>query len=84
MAPAGFHAYHCLGRCDFPMNQDQRPTNHAIVKSMARLAGLSDLVQWPSCVPGALSSVTMLFESDEKMVVLKSYEDMVAEECRCQ
>ena len=87
MAPAGYDAYHCLGRCEFPLTQEQRPTNHATVQSLVQHMGLSeasDLVQRPSCVPSALGSLHVLFLPDDNMVVLKKYMDMVAEECGCQ
>ncbi|XP_043229362.1 bone morphogenetic protein 2-like [Amphibalanus amphitrite] len=87
VAPSGYDAYHCLGRCEFPLTQEQRPTNHATVQSLVEhmgLGGAEQMVQRPSCVPSALSSLHVLFLPDDNMVVLKKYMDMVAEECGCQ
>ena len=87
VAPTGYDAFHCLGRCEFPITQEQRPTNHATVQSLVQHMGLSapeDRVQRPSCVPSALGSLHVLFLPDDNSVVLKKYMGMVAEECGCQ
>ncbi|XP_037091522.1 bone morphogenetic protein 2-like [Pollicipes pollicipes] len=84
LAPAGYDAFHCLGQCSFPLTQEQRPSNHATVQSLAQQMGLSDQVLRPSCVPSTLSSLFVIFNRDDNTVVLKEYTDMVAEECGCQ
>lgn len=84
IAPKGYNAYHCTGTCSFPLGQSQRPTNHATVQSIVhemRLAGES--VGQPCCVPNRLLSLSLLFYDEFDNVVLKQFEEMVADSCGC-
>ncbi|GIZ03636.1 bone morphogenetic protein 7, partial [Caerostris extrusa] len=39
ISPKGYNAYQCKGNCHFPLGQNQRPTNHATVQSIAHELG---------------------------------------------
>ncbi|XP_063226119.1 bone morphogenetic protein 2-like [Bacillus rossius redtenbacheri] len=82
VAPEGYMAHQCKGPCDFPLGQGQAPTNHATVQSI--MHELKEGVAKPCCVPTSLASFAVLYLDDQMNVVLKKYEDMVAEGCGCQ
>ncbi|XP_070166075.1 bone morphogenetic protein 4 [Polyergus mexicanus] len=83
IAPPGYFAYQCKGMCESPLSQDQRPTNHATIQAIVHKVGLVKDVEKPCCVPIKLQSISILF-FDSENVVLKNYEDMVAERCGCR
>lgn len=83
IAPPGYSAYQCKGVCESPLSQDQRPTNHATIQAIVHKVGLVKDVKKPCCVPIKLQSTSILFFDNEN-VVLKTYEDMVAERCGCR
>ena len=78
----GYNAYACHGRCSFPLGQNQRPTNHATVQSIVSQMNLVNVGQ-PCCVPNRLLSLSLLYYDDYDNVILKQYEDMVADGCGC-
>ncbi|XP_069698628.1 bone morphogenetic protein 2-like [Periplaneta americana] len=84
IAPKGYSAYYCRGHCNFPLGQSQRPTNHATVQSIVHELNLAPDVGKPCCVPTSLLNVPLLFQDDNDNVVLRIYEDMVADSCGCQ
>ncbi|XP_012221208.1 bone morphogenetic protein 2-like [Linepithema humile] len=84
IAPAGYSAYQCKGVCEPPLSQDQRPTNHATIQATVHKMGLVKGVGRPCCVPTKLLSTSILFYDDNENVVLKMYEDMIADRCGCR
>lgn len=83
IAPAGYSAYHCKGHCNFPLSQGQHPTNHATVQSIVYMLRQGKDVNQPCCVPTKLLSISLLYFLDDGNVVLKLYQDMVADRCGC-
>ncbi|XP_012252607.2 bone morphogenetic protein 2-like [Athalia rosae] len=83
IAPKGYSAYHCKGHCNFPLSQGQHPTNHATVQSIVHMLRQGKEVNEPCCVPTKLLSSSILYFDDGDNVVLKLYEDMVADRCGC-
>lgn len=84
IAPAGYSAYQCKGVCEPPLRQEQRPTNHATIQAIVHKMGLVKGVERPCCVPTKLLSTSILFYDDNENVVLKMYEDMIADRCGCR
>ncbi|NP_571951.3 anti-dorsalizing morphogenic protein precursor [Danio rerio] len=84
VSPKGYNAYHCKGSCIFPLSQNMRPTNHAIVQSIINTLKLNKGIQTPCCVPDKLYSISLLYFDDDENVVLKQYDDMVAGSCGCR
>ncbi|XP_024884162.1 bone morphogenetic protein 7-like isoform X2 [Temnothorax curvispinosus] len=82
IAPAGYSAYQCKGVCEPPLSQDQRPTNHATIQAIVHK--MAKGVERPCCVPTKLLSTSILFYDDNENVVLKMYEDMIADRCGCR
>ncbi|GAB6022857.1 hypothetical protein CHUAL_006955 [Chamberlinius hualienensis] len=83
ISPKGYNAYYCKGSCQFPLGQNQRPTNHATVQSIVHQLNLQEGIGRPCCVPNKLFSINLLYFEGNGNVVLKYYEDMVAASCGC-
>ncbi|XP_054720237.1 bone morphogenetic protein 7-like [Uloborus diversus] len=83
ISPKGYSAYQCKGTCHFPLGQNQKPTNHATIQSIAHELGLADAVHLPCCVPDRLLSISLLYFDEHENVILKQYDDMVAASCGC-
>lgn len=81
VAPPGYQAYHCEGECSYPMPKEMNKTNHAIIQSLINSIN-QEVVPEPCCVPTGLTSITLLYMDQDKMV-LKNYADMVVEGCGC-
>ncbi|XP_069815618.1 nodal homolog 2-A-like [Dendropsophus ebraccatus] len=79
--PKKFNAYRCEGACPIPLTEIFKPTNHAYIKSLVKLYD-SDRVEYASCVPVKMRSLSMLMD-EEGDVVMKHHEDMIVEECGC-
>ncbi|XP_035232367.1 bone morphogenetic protein 2-A-like [Stegodyphus dumicola] len=83
ISPKGYNAYQCKGHCHFPLGQNQRPTNHATMQSIASELSLAPNVLQPCCVPDKLLSISLLYFDEHGNVILKQYDDMVAASCGC-
>ncbi|XP_072523889.1 bone morphogenetic protein 2-like [Salminus brasiliensis] len=83
ISPRGYNAYQCVGSCPFPLGGSLRATNHAIVQSIVDALKLSSKVEQPCCVPDVLHPISLLYFDDEENVVLRQYDDMVADSCGC-
>lgn len=83
VAPPGYNAFYCQGQCTFPLAEHLNATNHAIVQTLANSVEPL-LVPRACCVPTQLSSISMLYEDNLNMVVLKSYPSMVVDACGCR
>ena len=83
VAPPGYNAFYCQGQCIFPLAEHLNATNHAIVQTLANSVD-SLLVPRPCCVPTNLTSISMLYEDEHRMVVLKSYPNMMVHGCGCR
>lgn len=83
VAPEGYNAFQCIGKCRFPLGQNLNPTNHATVQSIMHRAGTFPSVAEPCCVPSAYANLSLLFYDAEENVVLKQYDKMVALQCGC-
>ncbi|XP_076226699.1 bone morphogenetic protein 2 [Nomia melanderi] len=84
IAPVGYSAYHCKGVCESPLSQDQQPTNHATIQGIVHKMGLAKGVERPCCVPTKLLGTNILFYDDNENVILKVYQDMIADRCGCR
>ena len=81
IAPTGYNAGTCGGKCLFPMHSAMAPTNHAVVSAIqASLSGHGK----PCCVATELKPITMIYYDYNNNIVLKQYPDMVATSCGCR
>ncbi|CAH1791169.1 unnamed protein product [Owenia fusiformis] len=83
VAPPGYQAYYCKGKCPFPLADHLNSTNHAIVQTLVNSVDPSAVPQ-ACCVPTDLSAISMLYIDEKEKVVLKNYQEMVVEGCGCR
>ncbi|XP_060639862.2 bone morphogenetic protein 2-like [Anolis sagrei] len=88
ISPRGVGAYQCRGGCPFPLGAGLRPSNHAVLRSIARALRPPGprAPPAPCCVPDALLPINLLYfdGGDRDNVVLKQFPDMVAASCGCR
>ncbi|XP_035232613.1 bone morphogenetic protein 7-like [Stegodyphus dumicola] len=82
IAPDGYGAFYCEGRCRFPMNSQMNATNHAILQALVHLTNPAKAPK-PCCAPSQLSPVSVIYFDDNSNVVLKKYKNMVVKSCGC-
>lgn len=92
VAPPGYEAYQCAGKCFFPFGDHLSPTKHAIVQTLVHgalqaseeLAG-SKFVGRACCVPTRLAPTSLLYlDASGTLTYEYGYEDMVVSECGCR
>ncbi|CAL4062156.1 unnamed protein product [Meganyctiphanes norvegica] len=84
IAPEGYDANYCEGRCEFPLQADMNATNHAIVQTLVKVidgpeAGLPSAC----CAPTDLATIPVLYYAYNNKVVLKKYPKMIVKSCGC-
>ena len=83
--PTGYNAFHCKGKCFFPMSQRLNPSSHATVQSIMHVLGLGNQpVDLPCCAPDKLYDITLLYFAENDDAVVQRYKDMVAGSCACR
>lgn len=83
VAPVGYQAFYCDGKCPFPISDYLNSTNHAIVQTLVNSV-MPDRIPEVCCVPTELSSISMLYLDEQNKVVLKNYQGMVVKACGCR
>ncbi|XP_058513600.1 embryonic growth/differentiation factor 1 [Ochotona princeps] len=85
IAPRGFLANFCQGRCALPAPGGPPALNHAVLRALMLAAAPGAGAGGPACcVPARLSPISVLFFDNSDNVVLRHYEDMVVDECGCR
>ena len=82
IAPQGYEAGSCHGKCKFPMHATLNPTNHAVVEGIKYL--VDGKGRCPNCVATEMKPTTMLYYDYSGNIVLKQYPNMVATACGCR
>jgi len=83
VAPKGYDMYYCHGECRFPLADHLNASNHAVLQTL--VSSVNPLVvPQACCVPTKLGKLSLLYLDDSQKVVLKSYDDMIVEECGCR
>ncbi|OAD56740.1 Bone morphogenetic protein 10 [Eufriesea mexicana] len=90
VAPPGYEAYQCSGKCFYPFGDHLSPTKHAIVQTLVHGAlqgveGSSKPVGRACCVPTRLAPTSLLYlDASGTLTYQYGYEDMVVAECGCR
>lgn len=95
IAPLGYEAYQCIGKCYFPIADHLSPTTHAVVQTLVhsflQQSGQnaensdSNKVGRACCVPIRLEPTSLLYlDSKYKLIYEYKYKDMVVAECGCR
>ncbi|XP_064539236.1 protein decapentaplegic isoform X2 [Drosophila montana] len=83
VAPPGYDAYYCHGKCQFPLADHLNSTNHAVVQTLVNNLNPGKVPK-ACCVPTQLEGISMLYLNDQRTVVLKNYQDMTVVGCGCR
>ena len=83
IAPVGYEAYYCAGKCEFPLSAPMNATNHAYIQNLMHLLHRGKIPK-PCCAPTILSPMSILYFLDDNKIALKKYENMVVGGCGCQ
>uniref|UniRef100_A0AC34FPK1 TGF-beta family profile domain-containing protein n=1 Tax=Panagrolaimus sp. ES5 TaxID=591445 RepID=A0AC34FPK1_9BILA len=81
--PNYFDAYYCAGSCEFPLNLNANPSNHALIQSLVNTMSIYPNIPKVCCAPDKMDSLTMLFFDETGNVVLKNFPRMVVSSCSC-
>ncbi|XP_012221855.1 bone morphogenetic protein 2-like [Linepithema humile] len=92
VAPPGYEAYQCSGKCFFPFSDHLSPTKHAIVQTLVHSAlqtnedlNSNKFVSRACCVPTRLAPTSLLYlDASGTLTYEYGYEDMVVSECGCR
>nr|XP_003704270.1 PREDICTED: univin-like [Megachile rotundata] len=89
VAPPGYEAYQCAGKCFYPFGDHLSPTKHAIVQTLVHgaLQGVDGgkPVGRACCVPTRLAPTSLLYlDASGTLTYQYGYEDMVVAECGCR
>ncbi|XP_054084130.1 protein decapentaplegic [Zeugodacus cucurbitae] len=83
VAPPGYDAFYCQGKCPFPLAEHLNSTNHAVVQTLVNNLNPRKVPN-ACCVPTQLEGISMLYLNDQNTVVLKNYQDMTVVGCGCR
>lgn len=83
IAPDGFEAAYCYGKCPFPLPPYLNSSNHAIIQMLGHLIFGVKVVPEPCCAPTKHLPITVLYYDDYSNVVLKEYRNMIVQSCSC-
>lgn len=83
VAPLGYDAYYCQGKCSLPLADHLNATNHAVMQTIMNNLN-PNLVPSACCVPTQLDMHTFLYLNDNSTVILKYYNDMSVSGCGCR
>ncbi|XP_045212946.1 bone morphogenetic protein 10-like [Mercenaria mercenaria] len=84
IAPRGFQAYQCAGKCTFPLNDHLSPSKHAIIQTLLHTIHPKRAAR-SCCVPTKLDPISILYIDEQGVVTYKyRYDGMVVAECGCQ
>ena len=64
--------------------QASNPSNHATIQSLLRVMGKGKELPSPTCAPGSMAPMTLLYFDGKESVVLKSYSGMSVLTCGCR
>ena len=82
VAPPGFKAYQCKGKCSLT-ERKKFPNRSPLMALLEEKEGIK-IADETCCVPTKLGPITLLFMNKNKKVVLRKIDDVVVEECGCE
>nr|ABA42602.1 BMP5-8 [Podocoryna carnea] len=83
IAPEGYKAAYCGGECKFPLHENMNASNHAIIQTLVHMM-LPDNIPGPCCAPIRLEPLKVLYLDESNNVIMKTYANMVVNDCGCQ
>lgn len=84
IAPQGYQAYQCVGKCYFPFSDYLSPTKHSIIQTLLNSKN-PQKANRACCVPTKLDPISILYVDELGVVTFKyKYDGMVVKECGCR
>ncbi|XP_057309259.1 bone morphogenetic protein 7-like [Hydractinia symbiolongicarpus] len=83
IAPEGYKAAYCGGECKFPLHENMNASNHAIIQTLVHMM-MPEKIPEPCCAPVRLEPLKVLYLDRSNNVVMKTYSDMIVNDCGCQ
>ncbi|XP_033731896.1 bone morphogenetic protein 10-like [Pecten maximus] len=84
IAPQGYQAYQCVGKCYFPFSDYLSPTKHSIIQTLLSSKSPKKASR-ACCVPTKLDPISILYVDELGIVTFKyKYDGMVVKECGCR
>ena len=85
IAPKGYNAQLCSGRCSYPLSANLNPNNHALVHAMIKaLSKDADNIPNVCCVPWKFKPLTLMHYDASQNVIVSIWKNMIVEECACR
>ena len=82
IAPDGFNAYQCKGKCS-STQQKKFPNRSAIMALLEKKKGI-EIDHEACCVPTKLAPISVIVHERNGHIVLRTFDDMVVQECGCE
>lgn len=82
VAPPGFKAYQCKGKCSLT-ERKKFPNRSPLMALLEEKTGFKTADE-SCCVPTKLGPISLLFMDKNNKVVLRNIDDVVVEECGCK
>ncbi|XP_071527038.1 bone morphogenetic protein 8A-like [Panulirus ornatus] len=82
IAPTGYEAGVCRGKCRFPFHALDSATNYALVMALRRQRQSKG--DGACCVPSELEPLSLLYYDHASNVILKKHPEMVVMRCGCR
>nr|KAG5714896.1 hypothetical protein BaRGS_000384 [Batillaria attramentaria] len=84
IAPPGYQAFECVGKCYVPIGAHLSPTKHAIIQTLVHAAHPKQAAR-ACCVPTKLEPISILYLDANNIITYKyHYDGMVVAECGCR
>ena len=83
IAPSGYNAYYCHGKCDGPFG-GPNATNHAFFQGIMSTITGAKTISSPCCAPTSLRPVKVFYFDDKGKEQIKEMKNMIVEACGCQ
>ena len=83
IAPRGFKAFYCKGRCPEIIDKAYNPSNHAIIQNLLHHRH-NKHIPAACCVPTRLRSTSLIYFELDGSIVIREYSGMVASTCGCR
>ncbi|XP_076031826.1 bone morphogenetic protein 10-like [Oratosquilla oratoria] len=83
IAPKGYQAYQCTGKCFYPLPSHLSPTKHAVVQNLVHSLH-PETASRACCVPTELGPISLLYMEANVPTYKYNYDDMVVLKCGCR
>ncbi|XP_071954268.1 bone morphogenetic protein 10-like [Antedon mediterranea] len=83
IAPKSYQAFHCSGRCIFPLTDRWSPTKHAVIQILVHEFKPKQFPK-PCCVANNLEPISLLYINEGVITYKHKYDGMVVKDCACR